>query len=258
MKRWKVLMIVMFVFSGRLPAQDGPSRPEEGLRVEYAATYNVQFGRGRLDRPYLGLLRISGHGSYSCLVQLPDTAGPAQGGNDVFIGADTVMQVWKALETDRLVFLDLSLSGHTTPYSDTLHPMAWRLLPERRQVAGLDCHRAETRFRGRNYVAWYAPSIPLPHGPWKLGGLPGLIVEAHDEEMNLVFRMRSMVREGTAAGEGPAMPSVGIGDYAAYQRYWQGTFRRLRRSLAAQSEAGCLSCRTQTKMSFHTWESIPE
>jgi hypothetical protein len=91
-----------------------------------------------------------------------------------------------------------------------------------------------------------------------LGGLPGLIVEAHDEEMNLVFRMRSMVREGTAAGEGPAMPSVGIGDYAAYQRYWQGTFRRLRRSLAAQSEAGCLSCRTQTKMSFHTWESIPE
>lgn len=251
-------MIVMCLLAGRLPAQEGAPHPGVRLRVEYGARYNVQFGRGRQDRPYRAVLNLSDHASYSCLVQLPDTAGPAPAGNEVYVGADTVMQVWKDLSADRLVFLDLSLSGQTTPYTDTLHPMAWRLLPERRDISGLECHRAETRFRGRHYVAWYAPAIPLPHGPWKLGGLPGLIVEAYDEDRHLVFRLLSVDHDDSATDPMPPMPTAGIGDYTAYQRYWQGTFRRLRRSLAAQSEAGCLSCRTETRMTFHTWESIPE
>jgi len=54
------------------------------------------------------------------------------------------------------------------------------------------------------------------------------------------------------------MPTGGIGDYAAYRDYWLGSFRRLRRSMAAQSEAGCLSCQTRTKVVFHTWERMAE
>lgn len=66
----------------------------------------------------------------------------------------------------------------------------WVVHPaEQRVISGVACKKAVGRFRGRQYVAWYAPSIPYAHGPWKLNGLPGLILEAYEENKKLVFRL---------------------------------------------------------------------
>ena len=35
---------------------------------------------------------------------------------------------------------------------------------------------------GRQWTVWYAPGIPIGIGPWKLNGLPGLIVRADDAD----------------------------------------------------------------------------
>lgn len=43
------------------------------------------------------------------------------------------------------------------------------------------CNKANLKFRGRNYIAWYTTKIPLSFGPWKFSGLPGLILEIYDE-----------------------------------------------------------------------------
>lgn len=257
MRRWILILLILPAF---VHGQEGPDLRLYGqMRVEYAVRYNLRFDRGRLDRPYRGHLTISGQASHFGMVPSTDSAATGSADeNEVFIGADTIMQVWKDLGHDRLVFMDLTLSGRPVPYGDTLHPMVWRLLPEQRTLGGIECHRAETRFRGRTYVAWYAPSIPLPHGPWKLGGLPGLVLEAFDEDRNLTFRLQSMKGEDTDGVGIPPIPSGSIGDYAAYRDYWQESFRRLRRSMAAQSEGGCLSCQTRTKVAFHTWERIAE
>ena len=45
-------------------------------------------------------------------------------------------------------------------------------------ILGYTCHRATTKFRGREWEVWYADDIPTSLGPWKLNGLPGLILQA--------------------------------------------------------------------------------
>ena len=65
-----------------------------------------------------------------------------------------------------------------------------RLSPSRESgewVLGYKCQRATCRWRGRDYVAWFAPDIPIRRGPWKFGGLPGLIMKIHDVDSLYVF-----------------------------------------------------------------------
>ena len=65
----------------------------------------------------------------------------------------------------------------------------WVLGQETKTIAGYVCKEAETIYRGRKWTAYYAPSIPVQQGPWKLWGLPGLIVYATDSEHLFEFEL---------------------------------------------------------------------
>lgn len=67
-------------------------------------------------------------------------------------------------------------------YEEALPQQEWQLTEGDSTILGYACKRAETSFRGRKYVAWYAPELELPYGPWKFGGLPGLIFDVVDSE----------------------------------------------------------------------------
>lgn len=75
---------------------------------------------------------------------------------------------------------------------ETIESPAWTLLPETIEILGYKCMKAKTFFRGRNYFAWYAKDIPSDAGPWKLYGLPGLILKMEDEERLFVFEAISL------------------------------------------------------------------
>jgi len=72
-------------------------------------------------------------------------------------------------------------------YEEPLVSINWKLLPERKQLNGIDCQKATAVYRGREWIVWFAPEIPLETGPWKLYGLPGLIIEAHDKNNEVQF-----------------------------------------------------------------------
>lgn len=65
-------------------------------------------------------------------------------------------------------------------YTEPMPQMQWALQEGDTLIAGYSCHKATTRFRGRDYTAWYCESIPLSYGPYKFRGLPGLILCLYD------------------------------------------------------------------------------
>jgi GLPGLI family protein len=63
---------------------------------------------------------------------------------------------------------------------DTPRIISWELLNETKNINSFKCQKAVGNFRGRTYTVWFTNDIPVSLGPWKLNGLPGLILEATD------------------------------------------------------------------------------
>ena len=65
-------------------------------------------------------------------------------------------------------------------YTEPWPSMQWTLESEKQTICGYQCQRATCHWRGRDYEAWFTSAIPLKSGPWKFGGLPGLIMKIYD------------------------------------------------------------------------------
>ena len=64
----------------------------------------------------------------------------------------------------------------------------WAIIPDSTtEILGYACQMATTQFKGRQWTAWYTEDIPIDEGPWKLRGLPGLILKAYDFQKQYVF-----------------------------------------------------------------------
>ncbi len=79
------------------------------------------------------------------------------------------------------------LHKYNSQYSEPIPRQSWIISFEMQELLGYTCQKAICHFRGRDYVAWFAPDIPVRQGPWKLGGLPGLILKAHDVDSLYTF-----------------------------------------------------------------------
>lgn len=79
------------------------------------------------------------------------------------------------------------LSGPVYQYEENSNLMAWEIQPEKKSIYSYTCQKATTSFRGREYEAWFTNDIPLNDGPWKFGGLPGLILFVKDTQSHYIF-----------------------------------------------------------------------
>jgi len=63
----------------------------------------------------------------------------------------------------------------------------WKILPETVKIGDYQTQKAETKFGGRTWYAWFTQEIPLQDGPYKFSGLPGLIVKMQDAKGDYSF-----------------------------------------------------------------------
>jgi GLPGLI family protein len=63
----------------------------------------------------------------------------------------------------------------------------WKIEKDTQVIEGINCKKATALFKGRNWTAWFAEELPFASGPWKLNGLPGLIIQAYDDKKEVAF-----------------------------------------------------------------------
>lgn len=71
---------------------------------------------------------------------------------------------------------------------------AWAITPATATVAGYACQRATAAFGGRTWEAWFTREVPIPEGPYKFYGLPGLIVKAGDTRGQFTYELVKLQR----------------------------------------------------------------
>ncbi len=72
-------------------------------------------------------------------------------------------------------------------YKESMVMPQWKMLQGDTVIVGYPCKKAKTTFRGRTWIVWYTMDIPYHDGPWKLYGLPGLILKADDIKGDFIF-----------------------------------------------------------------------
>jgi GLPGLI family protein len=117
----------------------------------------------------------------------------AMGGTDYYLFPDEN----KLIRIERELFNKYLIA-------DSFPVINWQISTDTATFGGLHCQKATTRFKGRDYIAWFCPDIPFHGGPWKLSGLPGLILEAYDVKKRVVFKFDGI--EDVSKIAAPAKP----------------------------------------------------
>lgn len=88
--------------------------------------------------------------------------------------------VFNYLDDWNLIYYS-TFAGERGFYSEPIDEIDWEIGDSTKNILGYSCNVATTEYHGRKWTAWFAPDLPLPFGPWKLRGLPGLILQAESD-----------------------------------------------------------------------------
>lgn len=119
------------------------------------------------------------------------------------------MKIYRWQDTGKQIIYDKAPSG-MMPQKQINYYLVEQAIPEwtissdTTSILGYACQRAETTVGGRKYTAWFTLDIPMSEGPWKLYGLPGLILRAQDSEGLFTFEAVGLWRP---SGETIVLPN---------------------------------------------------
>ncbi|GAB3497979.1 GLPGLI family protein [Spirosoma knui] len=88
------------------------------------------------------------------------------------------LKLYRNFEKDKKIDI-VEMLGKTYVIDDSLHTPVWKIGNQIKEVAGYICMKAETEdpIKKQKITAWFAQDIPVPAGPERYNGLPGLIME---------------------------------------------------------------------------------
>lgn len=96
------------------------------------------------------------------------------------------MTIYKNYPSGRLTHTD-KICLDWFRYEEDMPDFDWQVTERTDTILGYECQEAKCDYRGREWTVWFTEDIPVMDGPWKLSGLPGLIMAASDEKGEYTF-----------------------------------------------------------------------
>lgn len=175
------------------------AQPKADIEVSYTAHHpNLRNGKDDLTNQYILLANTTDSKFFSPITEYLDSlnstpegkaklnemsrAAFTSGNLDDIPKPDGSIYVVKSLAEGMLRHYDHGRLEEKFVYEEPIAEWNWEIVADSmKTVLGYECIMAITDYHGRKWTAYFAPEIPVQNGPWKLDGLPGLILDAEAE-----------------------------------------------------------------------------
>lgn len=234
MEKMKSLVaLTIFVFMGIECCYAQKKIDEAYLKCQYDYTYVVDTLYGKTAKDWLvlqiGKNMSKSYSYYSMQVDSifasPDRDAILRQQINAAIGSKTEWPhkrmkayVYKNYPQGKMTVTD-GLLMQDYIYEDTLYAQNWVIQDSSKLILGHECQKAVCHYRGHCWTAWFAMDIPITDGPWKLCGLPGLIMEATSEDNSHAFKLLGLEKV-------PKEPIVFSKTYVGNNKFEKTTFEK--------------------------------
>lgn len=226
LKRFIIFLQIIVLTSFDGFAKKKPEYPRAEIKVSY--NYHEKFMRGNTelvehDSPMLLLINSQQSKFYSPHTEYLDSlkstpSGRVQSKQMMDIAVQkyidskdesamnsvtyrTFMYIFKDNANECVTVYDAAGMMESGVYSEPFSELTWEVGDSIKTVLGYECIKATADYHGRKWTAWFAPEIPVREGPWKLRGLPGLILEVTEAKGH-----HSFVADGIEKSNMPIYP----------------------------------------------------
>lgn len=100
-------------------------------------------------------------------------------------------------ENENTVYINKFFNQNNYLIKEDFEKINWKIEKETQILLGYTCQKATGVCKGRTYTAWFTTDVPASFGPWKLHGLPGLILEAYDTSQRIKFTCTKIILNAT-------------------------------------------------------------
>lgn len=95
--------------------------------------------------------------------------------------ANDGITVYQGYPQENMITVREALLPNFYLYEET-PALEWKIVEGSTTLLGYPCEKATATYAGRTWTAYFSQDIPSTRGPWKLSGLPGLILKAESTD----------------------------------------------------------------------------
>lgn len=219
--RLSFCILFLFIFlSSHLQSQEALS--EYSIKCTYQYDYQSDSTDAMSKRSEIMLLLINKRASYfvSWKTFMYDSVSFANTtkmeNNHVSSSSSTFAQFvtplnYKILkDQDSTYFWQLAGPATMFTYGEAKNELKWNISEDTMTISDINCQKATVNYSGREWIAWFAPAIPIQDGPYKFCNLPGLIVKVSDTQSFFSFTLKSFENKAIRVNSLPIPSGISI------------------------------------------------
>jgi len=155
-------------------------------KITYRANYDF-------DIPYSNLTELIYNKTESYFSVGDDILNDSENEVNILTYNDDFHEVYHTNLKENIILNKQKLLDKVVLVKERITKISWEIdVNEKKMIIGYNCTKATVTFRGRQYIVWFTEEIPFKFGPWKLNGLPGMILDAYDAYNEVSFTVEKI------------------------------------------------------------------